>query len=244
MSKGLGKRERQILCKMYGDWRSVYLDDFERGIRQSGVSKKTTFYALERLIKKGLVTKHRREIDGKQTIFYNLTDEGKNISAELFKEVFTYVWDTLGFGGGSGSYATVAKRILRKMKETLEEAMTQPAPQENTETEIETEIEEELPDKDIVLLDFYADWCEPCKLLSPFIDAWKEEFREQVTFKKINIEVDRKQANKYKVMSVPTVIIEKNGIILKRFTGFSHEIQSGIDKALNKALKRKSTTSE
>jgi thioredoxin 1 len=70
----------------------------------------------------------------------------------------------------------------------------------------------------IIVKKFYATWCQPCKVLNPAIESLKGEFK-QVTFVDINIEESPSEVSKYGVVSVPTVIVEKEGEIKSRFTG-------------------------
>ena len=70
---------------------------------------------------------------------------------------------------------------------------------------------------------FYADWCGPCKVLTPLMENVKTKFNN-VNFEDIDIEVQYEVAQKYHVRSVPTVIIEKNGEEVQRFTGVQSEM--------------------
>ena len=72
--------------------------------------------------------------------------------------------------------------------------------------------EEEVLKSDIpVLIDFYADWCGPCKMLAPIIAQLAEEYQGKCKIGKCNIDDDITLAQKFRVMSVPTIIIFKNG---------------------------------
>ncbi len=64
-----------------------------------------------------------------------------------------------------------------------------------------------------VLIDFFADWCTPCKMLSPIIEdvAWKTGGRVKVC--KVNVENEKKLADKFGIMSIPTLIVMENGKI-------------------------------
>ena len=73
----------------------------------------------------------------------------------------------------------------------------------------------------IVLVDFYADWCMPCKMLSPTLDALADEYEGQITVGKLNIDNAQNIAAKYGVMSIPTVILFKNGIAVDKKIGVS-----------------------
>ena len=78
--------------------------------------------------------------------------------------------------------------------------------------------EEVLKSDKTVLLDFYADWCGPCRMLGPVIDEIAEEATD---FKvgKVNIDEQPELATKYQVMSVPTLVVIKNGEVANRVTG-------------------------
>ena len=60
-----------------------------------------------------------------------------------------------------------------------------------------------------VLVDFYADWCGPCKMLSPVLDKISEE--ENIDIVKINVDNDPELAKEYGIMSIPTIIVFENG---------------------------------
>jgi len=70
-----------------------------------------------------------------------------------------------------------------------------------------------------VLVDFWADWCMPCKMLLPTIDELAIECGGNVTVAKVNIDDESALAARYDVMSIPTVIIFDNGVEIKRFVG-------------------------
>ncbi len=76
----------------------------------------------------------------------------------------------------------------------------------------------------ISLVDFYADWCGPCKMQSPVIDKIAEE-REDIKVGKINVDENQYLAEKYGVMSIPTLFIIKNGEIVKQFVGLTPKSQ-------------------
>ena len=69
-----------------------------------------------------------------------------------------------------------------------------------------------------VLVDFYADWCGPCKMMSPIIDEIADE-NTAVKVGKINVDDNQELAMKYSVMSIPTIMIFENGIPKKTFVG-------------------------
>ena len=69
-----------------------------------------------------------------------------------------------------------------------------------------------------VLLDFYADWCGPCRMVSPIVDQIAEEHPEYVVGK-INVDDDPELAQKFDVMSIPTLVVMKNGEVVNQSTG-------------------------
>ena len=70
-----------------------------------------------------------------------------------------------------------------------------------------------------VLIDFYADWCGPCKMMSPIIDEIAEEKGEEIKVGKINVDENQDLAMEYDVMSIPTIMIMNNGKVEKTFIG-------------------------
>ena len=72
--------------------------------------------------------------------------------------------------------------------------------------------EEVIKSEKPVLIDFYADWCGPCKMLSPIIDEIAEENYE-IKVVKVNVDDSQDLAMKYQVMSIPTLVVIKNGNI-------------------------------
>ena len=83
--------------------------------------------------------------------------------------------------------------------------------------ESEKEFDELIKNK--ILVDFYADWCGPCKMMSPIIDSIAEEGIQNLKIGKVNVDNNQDLAEKYNIMSIPTIIIFKNGSILKTFIG-------------------------
>lgn len=89
---------------------------------------------------------------------------------------------------------------------------------DNFEDEV---LKSELP----VLLDFWADWCGPCKMMSPVVDALAEELEGKVKVGKVNVDEEAALALKYQIMSIPTLVVMKNGV----FDGKAIGVQSRED---------------
>ncbi len=82
------------------------------------------------------------------------------------------------------------------------------------------------------LLDFYADWCGPCKTQDPILDDLEGDF-ESVEFEKVDVDEEQDVANQYQVRSLPTLIIENDDGIVDRFVGVTQ--REDIEAALKQA---------
>ena len=80
------------------------------------------------------------------------------------------------------------------------------------------------------IVDFYADWCGPCKMMSPIIDKIAEENADNLKVGKVNVDENQELAMKYNVMSIPTILVFKSGKISKTFVGVTskQEIEEAI----------------
>jgi len=70
-----------------------------------------------------------------------------------------------------------------------------------------------------VLVDFYADWCGPCRMVAPILEQISEELGETATIAKLNVDENPYTSRAYMVMSIPTMIIFKNGKIVDKLIG-------------------------
>lgn len=77
---------------------------------------------------------------------------------------------------------------------------------------------DELINGDIVLVDFYASWCGPCKMLSPILDELSN--REDLKIVKVDVDKEEELARRYGVMSIPTLLLFKNGELVSTKNGF------------------------
>lgn len=71
-----------------------------------------------------------------------------------------------------------------------------------------------------VLVDFYADWCGPCKMAEPVLNELSEYYKDKLTIVKINVDENNQTPAKYGVMSIPTTILFKSGNEIGRQVGF------------------------
>lgn len=70
------------------------------------------------------------------------------------------------------------------------------------------------------LVDFWAPWCGPCKMVGPEIEAVSQEYDGKAVVAKINVDEQQQLAARYNVMSIPTILVFKGGQEVKRFVGF------------------------
>lgn len=71
-----------------------------------------------------------------------------------------------------------------------------------------------------VLVDFWADWCGPCKMLAPVLDEVAAENQGKLTVAKLNVDENPVTAQKFGIMSIPTMIVFKNGQAVKTLVGY------------------------
>ncbi len=80
--------------------------------------------------------------------------------------------------------------------------------------------EEVINSKIPVLIDFWATWCGPCQMQGPVVDEAADEFAGKLKVGKINVDEEGSLAQKYSVMSIPTLILFENGEVIKKEMGY------------------------
>lgn len=70
-----------------------------------------------------------------------------------------------------------------------------------------------------VLVDFFADWCGPCQMVAPIIEELAKEYEGKAKIGKVNVDDQKELAQKYGVMSIPTIILFKNGEAIETLVG-------------------------
>ena len=88
--------------------------------------------------------------------------------------------------------------------------------------------------KDMVLVDFFAEWCGPCKILSPILDELQVEFKDKINIIKVNVDNNMDIAQQYNISNIPALVVLKKGEEVQRLMGFSpkQEIKENIEKHL------------
>src|SRR5664279_4405666 len=86
-----------------------------------------------------------------------------------------------------------------------------------TDASFETEVEKS---NGVVLVDFWATWCSPCKMIAPIVEQIASEYEGKLTVGKLDTDANVQTALKYGVMSIPTLILFKNGQPVERIVGY------------------------
>jgi thioredoxin 1 len=83
-----------------------------------------------------------------------------------------------------------------------------------------------------VMVDFWASWCGPCKMIAPLVQELSEEFSSKIKFVKVNVDDNPNISQKYRIASIPTLMLFNNGKVSETLVGFrpKQELKSVIEK--------------
>ena len=121
---------------------------------------------------------------------------------------------------------TELERIkMRKLKELMSRSSSSKSPERKGVLHLNTESFKELlkSEEKPVLVDFWAEWCAPCRMLSPIIEKLAEKYSGKVVFAKVNVDECPELANEYGIMAIPTLILFINGAEVNRIVGLVPE---------------------
>jgi thioredoxin 1 len=90
---------------------------------------------------------------------------------------------------------------------------------------------EVLQSSELVLVDFWAEWCPPCRKLGPVIDALADEYAGRVKVVKLNVDESPEVANRYAIFSIPTLLLFRGGEVIAQHVGFrpKEELKAVLD---------------
>ena len=103
--------------------------------------------------------------------------------------------------------------------------------QQLTDAQFEQDI---IASKDLALIDFYADWCEPCKIIAPLLEELSNEYSDKIKFYKLDVDKNRQTPEKHGVRGIPTLIIFGSGTVKDSLVGAvgKDKLQQFIEKNL------------
>ena len=132
-----------------------------------------------------------------------------NLVQDEVRDYFTFRFDFIGIPGRKRKGECLM--AVNITKETFEELV--------------------LASEKPVLLDFWAQWCMPCKMLAPVLEEISAQ-RQDILVAKVDVDAEPELARKYRVMSIPTVLVMKNGEVVNRSVGFRpmEELLALLDK--------------
>lgn len=107
--------------------------------------------------------------------------------------------------------------------------MTEPIPVSDSDFD-QTVLQARQP----VLVDFWAPWCAPCHMVAPVVNELAKEYAGRITFAKLDVDQNPKTASSYGIMSIPTLLIFKEGKPVSHMVGFrpKEELRRSLDSAL------------
>jgi len=124
------------------------------------------------------------------------------------------MWITIGILGGLVILVLVLALISRKRFKSLKDVPSSEKIKKLNDQNFNSTIR-----TGIVLVDFWATWCMPCKIMVPVLNDLADEVNGKVTIGKLDVDVSKKTAAAYKIRSIPTMVLFKNGKELHRFVG-------------------------
>ena len=95
-------------------------------------------------------------------------------------------------------------------------------------------LQEVLDNEELVVLDFWAEWCGPCRMISPIVDELAEEYAGRVLIGKVNVDENDEVVEKYGIRNIPTILFIKKGEVIDKKVGASSkaDLKAKIDALL------------
>jgi len=114
----------------------------------------------------------------------------------------------------------IKQRKLRQLIEKTVEIEKKMKPALNKPIEVsDVTFKETILNHSLVVVDCWAPWCAPCRMVTPVIEEMARDYAGKILFGKLNVDENRKVATQYQIMSIPTLLVFKNGKLIDRIVG-------------------------
>ena len=114
----------------------------------------------------------------------------------------------------------IKQRKLRQLMEKTVETEKKKKPALNKPIEVsDATFKETILNHSLVVVDCWAPWCVPCRMVAPVIEEMARDYAGKILFGKLNVDENRKVATQYQIMSIPTLLVFKNGKLIDRIVG-------------------------
>jgi len=116
---------------------------------------------------------------------------------------------------------TIKKKKLEQMKKQfLSGGKTMERKWPDTPIQLlDADIDEHIQKYQMIVIDCWAPWCGPCRMIGPIIEELAKEMQGKIVFGKLNVDENPQTSMKYHIMSIPTMLVFKNGVLVDRFVG-------------------------
>lgn len=85
----------------------------------------------------------------------------------------------------------------------------------------DSSFDQTMRDNSLVVIDFWAPWCGPCRMMSPVLEELAKEYPEEILFSKLNVDDNPMTSRRFGIISIPTLLVMKNGKEVDRIVGFA-----------------------
>ncbi len=128
-----------------------------------------------------------------------------------------------------GELDEIRQRKLEEMKRQAERSSTHPLVLTDKDFDLK------LNENSLIIVDFWAEWCMPCRMMTPVFERLASKYAGKITFAKLNIDENMETARRFSVFSIPTLILFSNGKPIDHIVGYTEE--EGLDERLKPHLK-------